>query len=103
MKSKQTSSKKLFVPYNNPFSNLGEPVNNSMDWSADTPIQTASPLHVPPAGEHVPSPHVSLPQGIGADNSTNNSNVKTTVLNYGNNQPTDLSLWDGSSIVNFWK
>ena len=99
MKSKQSNNKKLFVPYQNPFSNLEESVNTLMDWSEDTTVQTNSLPHVPPAGEHIPSPHVLLSHGSGIDNTMNNSNVEKTVLNYGNNQPTNLSLWNGTSQV----
>ena len=98
MKSKHSSNKKSFTLYTNPFSNLKGPVNTAMDWSADTHTPTSLPPCVSPAGEHVPLPHVSLLQGSEADNSTINSNVKTIVLNCGNNQFTELSLslWDGS-------
>ena len=94
MKSKQLSNRKLFASYNSLFSSLGEPSNIPMDWSEDTSVQTKPPLYVSLVGEHVPLPYVSLPQDIKANNSTNNTNIETIVLNYGNNQLTDLSLWN---------
>ena len=33
-----------------------------MDWSADTPVAASPQPYVPPAGVHVLSPHVPLPQ-----------------------------------------
>ena len=73
MKSKQTNSKKqLFTPYTNPFSNLGEKDDSSINWSSET---LASSLSIPmpcifPAGEHMLSPHVPPSQS-----SSNGNNI----------------------------
>ena len=85
MKLKQASTKKAFVLYNNLFFSLGEKGDLSMDWSADTPVQSSPLPYVSSAEEHMPSPHVPLSQGSGMDNTMNNLNVETTVLNYRNN------------------
>ena len=92
---KQASNKKGFVLYTNPFSNLGEQRELSMDWSVNTPTTSSSLSYIPPAGEHVPSLYVSLPQcSIDGSNVSGpfNSGVEVTVLNYSNNQPTDPNL-----------
>ena len=96
MKSKQSSNKKVFVPYNNPFSNLGEPTNSSIDWSENTPVPSSPLLCVSPAGKHVLSPHTPLPKD--GNNMSGPSNLDTTaiLLNYGNNQLTDPITWDRS-------
>ena len=97
MKSKHTSSKKAFTLYTNLFSNLGKPVDMSMDWSEDAPIQVSPPLYAPLVGNYMPLPHVPLPHGTRGNNMTdsnnqNTSGLRTSVLNYNNNQPTDPGL-----------
>ena len=72
MKSKQTNSKKQsFTPYTNPFSNLREKDDLSMNWSSET-LAPYSSIPMPcifPAGEHMPSPHV--PPSQSSSNSNN--------------------------------
>jgi len=72
MKSKQMNSKKqLFAPYTNPFSNLGEKNNSSMDWSSETPAPSSF-MHIScisPAEEHMPLPYV--PSSQSGSNSNN--------------------------------
>ena len=114
MKLKQANSKKsLFTPLSNPFSSLGEKDNSSMDWSADDPaslqsctglgpwddVPSTSLPHVPPGGEHVPLPHVSSPLGGTMNNNVsvqNRPDNTAMLLDYGNNQPVNPALWDGS-------
>ena len=90
MKSKHTSSNKAFIPYNNPFSKLEEPVDTSMDWSEDTPIQTSSSPCAPLTENHVSLPHVLLSHSTEGNNVTDSNNQNTSglgisVLNYSNN------------------
>ena len=89
MKPKQSSNKKVFAPYNNLFSNLGELTNSSMDWSVNTSVMSSPLLCIPPAKQYMPSPHTSLPKN--GSNMSGQSNPDTIVilLNYSNNQPTD--------------
>jgi len=100
MKSKQTNSKKQsFALYTNPFSNLGEKDDSSMDWSSETPAPSSSvPMpRISPAGEHMPSPHV--PPSQSSSNSNNISEQPDTVskvLDYGNSQPIHPAIWSGS-------
>ena len=96
MKSKQSSNKKAFAPYNNPFSNLGEPTDSSMDWSEDTPVPSSPLLCVSPAGKHMPSPHTPLPKNGNNMSGPSNLDTAATLLNYSNNQLTDPITWDGS-------
>jgi len=62
MAPKQTNNKKQSLPFVSPFlsPSFQRPQEDSdMDWSIDPPQAPASPsLHVAPASEHVPSPHV---------------------------------------------
>ena len=80
-----------------------------MDWSADTLVLTSPmpcvssasehvlPLpipHVPLVSEHMSLSYVPLPQGELTDNNMSgpsNSDL-VSILNYGNNQPTNPSL-----------
>ena len=124
MKSKHTSSKKTLEEvkelkqfFINP--SLQRPRDNSsMDWSSDIPEVQFSPLpHVPPAGENVLSPHVPLhnspcvtsAEGILSSPHVPSPNMDSygkrravsndsdpSVLNYGNNQPTIASSWNGA-------
>ena len=89
-----------------------------MDWSSDIPEVQSSPLsHVPSAGENMSLPHVPLhnsscvtPAGgilslphvpspnmdlCGKKRAVSNDSG-SSVLNYGNNQPTIASSWDGA-------
>ena len=87
MKSKHISSKKVFAPYNNPFSlfsNSSEPLKLAMDWSVDTLIPTSPPLCISLAEEHMPS-HIALLYSTGAVNSTNNSNMSMPYVQTGGN------------------
>jgi len=53
----------------------------------DTPQALASPLlHVPPASEHVPSPHALL-HNIGSNSKNRAESAAPSVLNYGKDQP----------------
>ena len=61
---------------------------SSIDWSEDIPeVQSLPVLHVSPAGEHMPLPCVPRVES---------SNSGPSVLNYGNNQLTIASSWDGA-------
>ena len=68
MKLKHMSSKKAFTLYSNSFSNLGEPIDISMDWSKDTSVQASPSPCVSPTGEHISLPHISMPYSIGENN-----------------------------------
>ena len=101
MKSKQTSSKKPLSPFISPFLSPGRQRpqdDSSMDWSLDIPEVQDSPQQcVPPAGGHVSSPHVPLlDRDSSGDNRAEPSNSGPSVLNYGNNQPSIASSWDGA-------
>jgi len=90
------------IPYINPFSNLGEKDNSSMDWSSETPASSLSmPMpHISPAGEHMPSPQVSSSQS--SSNSNNISKQLDTVskvLDYGNSQLIHPEIWSGLHLA----
>jgi len=79
--------KKIAKIFNNP-SHSRSRDESSMDWSKDVPEVQSSPVpRVSPASEHMPSPHVPRAES---------SNSGPFVLNYGNNQPTIASSWDGA-------
>jgi len=124
MKSRHTSSKKtpeevkgLEQFFVNP--SLQRPRDDSsMDWSSDIPEVQSSPLpRVPPAGENMLLPHIPLHNspcvtpagGILSSPHVPSPNMDScrkrravsndsgpSVLNYGNNQPTIASSWDGA-------
>ena len=79
--------KKIAEYFNNP--SYSRPRDeSSMDWSEDVPEVQSSPIPcVSPAGEHVPLPRVPKVES---------SNSGPSVLNYGNNQLTIASSWDGA-------
>ena len=100
MKSKQTNSKKLLSPFVSPFLSPGlqrPQDDSSMDWSTDIPDAPASPLLcVPPAREHMSSPHDSLYNtGSSSKNRVESGNSAPTLLDYSDNQPAITSFWDG--------
>ena len=101
MKSKQTSSKKPLSPFISPFLSPGHqrPQDDSlMDWSSDIPeVQDSFQQCVPSAGGHVSSPYVPLlNRDSSGDNRAEISDSGPSVLNYGNNQPSITSSWDGA-------
>ena len=66
-----------------------------MNWSMDISEAPASPqLCVPPAGKHMLSPHVPLDSN--RKSRTESGNSDPSVLNYGNNQPSITSSWNGA-------
>ena len=74
-----------------------------MDWSEDIPEVQFSPApHVSPAGEHVSSPHVpSHNKDSIKKRRVESNNSGSFVLNYGNNQLTIASSWDGAPYALF--
>jgi len=97
MAPKQTNNKKQSLPFVSPFLSPGfqRPQEDSdMDWSMDPPQAPTSPsLHVAPASEHVPSPHV--PSHNKDSNSKNRAEPTTSlVLNYSEGQPAISHNWD---------
>jgi len=69
-----------------------------MNWSEDIPEAQSSPTpHASPAGEHVLLPQVPLSNRDSMERSRAESN--NFVLNYGNNQPSITSSWDGAHHV----
>ena len=89
MKLKQSNNKKLLSPFISPFlsSSLQRPQEDiDMDWSSDIPQAPTSPsLHVPPASEHILSPHALLHN---KDPNSKNSvaSAVPSVLDYGKDQ-----------------
>jgi len=73
----------------------------SIDWSEDIPEAQSSPtLCASPASEHVSSPQVLLSNSDSMERSRAESNNSgPSVLNYGNNQPSIASSWDGAHHV----
>ena len=67
-----------------------------MDWSVDVPTASTSlPPHVLPAGEHMLSPHVPLPNtGSSGKNRVESDNFGPFLLDYGNNQLAITSSWN---------
>ena len=74
---------------------------SSMDWSEDIPEVQSSPAPcISPAGEHVSLPHVpSHNRDSIKKRRVESNNSGSSVLNYGNNQPTITSSWDGAPHV----
>ena len=67
-----------------------------MDWSMDTPQAPISPsLHVTPASEHVPSPHVPS-HNKGSNGKNRADSTAPSVLSYGEGQPAISGNWNGS-------
>ena len=97
MKPKQSNNKKQLSPFVSPFLSPGfqRPQEDlEMDWSMDTPQAPASPLlHVPPASEHVPLPHVLL-YNMGSNGKNRTEPAKFSILDYGEGQPAVASAWD---------
>jgi len=86
----------------NPFSNLGEKDDSSMDWSLETPAPSSSmpTPRISPVGEHVPSPQV--PPSQSSSNSNNISKQPDTiskVLDYGNSQLIHPAIWSGLHLA----
>jgi len=104
MKSKQSNNKKMSLSFISPFlsPSFQRPQDNSfMDWSMDVPTAPTSPLlYIPPAGEHVSLPHVTLPNTDSSSKNRMESNDSSpSLLDYGNNQPVITSSWDGAFHV----
>ena len=75
------------------------PRNDSlMDWSADIPeAQSSLTPHASPASKHVSSPQVPVSNRNSMERSrVESNNSGPSVLNYGNNQPSITSSWDGA-------
>ena len=92
MKSKQINSKKLLSSFVSPFlnSSLQRPQDDSsINWSTNIPdAPTSSLSHVPPAREHVLSPHDSLHNmGSSSKNKVKSGNSTFILLDYSDNQP----------------
>jgi len=71
---------------------------SSMDWSKDTPEVQSSPTpRVSPAGENRSSPHALLHnRDVKGKRRTDSINSGPSLLNYGRNQPSIPSSWDGA-------
>ena len=99
MKPKQSNNKKQLSPLISPFlsPSFQRPQENSeMDWSMDTPQASASPLlHISPASEHVPLPHVPL-HNMGSNSKNRTESAEPSVLDYGEGQLVVASAWDGA-------
>jgi len=99
MKPKQSNNKKQLSPFVSPFLSPGfqRPQEDAdMDWSMDLPQAPVSPpLHVPPASEHVPSPHVPL-HNMSSNGKNKAVSAMPSVLDYGEGQPVVTSAWDGA-------
>ena len=99
MASKPSNNKKQSLPSVSPFLNpdfqrIQEDLD--MDWSMDPPHTPAPPMQrVTPASEHVPSPHVPS-QNKGSNGKNRAASTAPSVLDYGEEQPTISSNWDGS-------
>ena len=73
MKLKQMNSKKQsFIPYMNPFSNLGEKDDSLIDWSSETLASSSSMpiLRISLVGEHV-----LLPYAPSSQSNSNGNNI----------------------------
>ena len=70
----------------------------SMDWSEDTPeVQSLPTPHVSPAGENVLSPRALLHnRDAKGKRRTDLIDSSPLLLNYGRNQPSISSSWDGA-------
>ena len=108
MKSKQSNSKKFFVPYpqqSGPPRNWGDEtdIDMAVDTPASAPVADESSPRVQTGGLNVSTPHVqtggsnvSMPRGQGMGTSTTRPNIESTAIPYGDNQPADPNLWDDS-------
>jgi len=85
MKSKQSSSKKAFLPY------LPQQSSFSNNWRDDIDMVVDISTSVPTIQDNVLLSHVQ-----GMSTSTMRSNIESTAISYGDNQPVDPNLWDGS-------
>jgi len=97
MKLKQTNSKKPLSSFVSLFLSLGlqkSQDDSSMDWNADIPDTLVSLLlYIPPAREHMSSPHDPLYNtGSSGKNRAESSDSALTLLDYGNNQPVITSF-----------
>ena len=104
IKSKQTNSKKLLSPFVSSFLSPGlqRPQDDlSIDWSTNILDSPAPPLPcVPPAREHVSSPHDPLHNmGSSGKNRAESGDSAPTLLDYSNNQPAIANSWDGAFHV----
>ena len=72
-----------------------------MDWSEEIPEAQSSPTpHTSSAGEYMSSPQVPLSNRDSMERSkVESNNFGPSVLNYGNNQPSIASSWDGAHDV----
>ena len=72
-----------------------------IDWSEDIPEPQSSPTPcASPAGEHISSPQVPLSNRNSMERSrVESNNSGPSVLNYGNNQLSIASSWDGAHHV----
>ena len=99
MVPKQANNKKQSLPFVSPFLNPGfqRPQEElDIDWSMDPPQAPASPtLHVTPASEHIPLPHVPL-HNKGPNGKNRAASTAPLVLSYSEGQPAISSNWDGS-------
>ena len=78
---------------------LQVPRNESLiDWSKDTPEVQSSPTpHISPAGENMLSPRALLHnRDVKGKRRTNSIDSGPSLLNYGRNQPSIPSSWDGA-------
>ena len=68
-------------------------------WDKFHDVPSTSSLHVPLGGEHISLPYVLSPLGGMMNNNVlvqNRPNNTVMLLDYSNNQPVNLALWDGS-------
>jgi len=102
MKPKQPNNKKQLSPFVSLFlsPSFQRPQEDSeMDWSMDTPQAPASPLpYVPPASEHVPSPHALL-HNMGSNGKNRAESAVPSILDYGEGQPVVTSAWNRAHHV----
>ena len=125
MKSKQSNSRKGFLPYSQQqsasSSNWGDKVDIAiavdMPTSAPTAqnnvsspcVQTGGSNMSMPCQDNVSSSHVqtggsnvSMPHGQGMGTSTMRPNIVSTAIPYGDNQPVDPNLWDWFFFPHFY-
>ena len=108
MKSKQSNLKKFFVPYpqqSGPPRSQGDEtdIDMAVDTPASTPVANKSSPRVQTGGLNVSTPHiqtggsnVSMPCGQDIGTLTTRPNIESATIPYGDNQPADPNLWDGS-------
>ena len=94
MKSKQSTNK---PPVSSYFLSPGQQRTrneSSIDWSMNVPEAPTLPQPcVPLADEHMS--FLCVPLGSNRKSRTESSNSGASVLNYGNNQPSIASFWNG--------